>query len=217
MENLTKKLYYNFEESSLKNDDVALLCIDMQYYDCEPGYGFFKDIKRDDPKFSYYFNQLESTVFPTVKKIQDLFRKENQEVIHVKIESLTEDGRDRSSSHKKIGCHVKKGTKEAEFIEEVAPLRDEIVITKTSSGAFNSTNIDYILKNLGIKHIVVVGVLTNECIDTTVRDGADRGYDMTILKEGVATTNEAVNEFTLNILDGVYAKVLPYADIEKDF
>src|SRR5699024_7064524 len=217
MENLTKKLYYNFEESSLKNDDVALLCIDMQYYDCEPGYGFFKDIKRDDPKFSYYFNQLESTVFPTVKKIQDLFRKENQEVIHVKIESLTEDGRDRSSSHKKIGCHVKKGTKEAEFTEEVAPLRDEIVITKTSSGAFNSTNIDYILKNLGIKHIVVVGVLTNECIDTTVRDGADRGYDMTILKEGVATTNEAVNEFTLNILDGVYAKVLPYADIEKDF
>src|SRR5699024_12788929 len=127
MENLTKKLYYNFEESSLKNDDVALLCIDMQYYDCETGYGFFKDIKRDDPKFSYYFNQLESTVFPTVKKIQDLFRKENQEVIHVKIESLTEDGRDRSSSHITIDCHGTKDKKEAEFIEQVAPLRKKIV------------------------------------------------------------------------------------------
>lgn len=217
MENLTKKLYDDFEESNLKNEDVALLCIDMQYYDCEPGYGFFEDVKRNDPKFSYYFDQLESTVFPTVKKIQNLFRKEGQEVIHVKIESLTEDGRDRSTSHKRIGCHVRKGTKEAEFMKGVAPVGDEIVITKTASGAFNSTNIDFVLKNLGIKHIVVVGVLTNECIDTTVRDGADRGYDMTIIKEGVATTNEVVNEFTLNILAGVYAKVLSYADIEKHF
>ncbi|CAM4270520.1 cysteine hydrolase family protein [Lacicoccus alkaliphilus] len=215
VDHLTNELYDDFDEGDYRSPDAALLCIDLQYYDCAPGYGFFKDITRDDEQYSYYFDRLEDTVLPTVKKLQDLFRNAGQEVIHVKMESLTRDGRDRSAGHKRIGCHVVKGTREAEFMDEIAPEGDEVIITKTASGVFNSTNIDYVLRNLGIRQLVVVGVLTNECIDTTVRDGADRGYHMTIVEEGVATTSEEINAFTLSILNGVYAKVLPYEKIRR--
>ena len=61
--------------------------------------------------------------------------------------------------------------------------RDEIVIPKTSSSLFNSTNIDYLLRNIGIEDLVVTGFLTDQCIDHTVKDAADRGYYVTCLTD----------------------------------
>ena len=52
----------------------------------------------------------------------------------------------------------------------LAPVGDEIMLPKTSSGVFNSTNVDYLLKNLGIRYLVVAGMLTDQCVDMTVRD-----------------------------------------------
>ena len=50
------------------------------------------------------------------------------------------------------------------------------MLPKTSSGVFNSTNIDYVLQNLGIRYLIVAGVVTDQCVDMAVRDAADRGY-----------------------------------------
>lgn len=217
MENLAQELYDDFKKSPFKKGEVALLCIDLQYHDAKPGYGFFEKSTADDPEFAYYFDRLETTVFPNVKKLQDLFRTLGQEVIHAKIESLTRDGRDRSPGHKRIGCHVPKGSKAAEIIEEVAPMNDEIVFSKTASGVFNCTNIDYVLRNLGIKQLVTVGVLTNECIETTIRDGADKGYEMFVVRDGVAALSKEIDDCSMKVLDGVYAKVMDFVAIKDNF
>jgi ureidoacrylate peracid hydrolase len=66
---------------------------------------------------------------------------------------------------------VPKGSWDAQIPDIVAPLQTEIVIAKTSSSVFISTNIDYVLRNLGVRSLVVVGLLTEQCIDSTVRDG----------------------------------------------
>ncbi|MGP4076600.1 cysteine hydrolase family protein [Halobacillus sp. K22] len=217
MRNPSQTLYEDYKSNPLIEGKVALLCIDLQYYDAAPGYGFFQDVSHEDQEYAYYFNRLEDQVFPTVKKLQKIFREQEQEVIHVKIESMTNDGRDRSLEHQRIGCFVEKGSKEAEFIEEVAPLENEIIITKTASGVFNSTNIDYVLRNLGIEQLVVVGVLTNECVETTVRDGADKGYQMYVPEEGVAALTEELNHHSLEVLDGVYADVMSYETVKDNF
>ncbi|WP_347862255.1 isochorismatase family cysteine hydrolase [Salimicrobium sp. PL1-032A] len=217
MHNPSQSLYEDYKTNPFIKGKVALLCIDLQYYDAAPGYGFFKDMSREDAADSYYFNRLEEKVFPSVAELQAVFREQGQEVIHVKIESMTEDGRDRSLEHKRIGCFVEKGSKESEFIKEVEPADDEIIITKTASGVFNSTNIDYVLRNLGIEQIVVVGVLTNECVETTVRDGADKGYEMYVMKEGVAALTEALDHHSLDVMHGVYADVLPFETIKNNF
>lgn len=215
MKNNIEDLYDKFDDEMLIRDKVALLCVDIQYHDAAPGYGFFSNVKEDNPVYEYYFKRLKEKVFPNVRKLQDLFRKHNQEVIHVRIEALTEDGRDRSLEHKRIGCLVAKGSKAAEFIPEVAPINDEIVLSKTASGVFNSTNIDYVLKNLGIEQLIVVGVLTNECIETAVRNGADRSYSMYIVEDATAAFNEDLHKSSLKVLNGVYGTVISTDQAEE--
>lgn len=213
MNNPIKDLYEGQTIPLVDKERVALLCVDIQYHDAAPGFGFFKGKDRDE--FKYYFDRLDEKVFPTVRKLQDLFRKNNLEVIHVRIESLTKDGRDRSLEHKRIGCHVSKGSKSAEFIPEVAPIDDEIIISKTASGVFNSTNLDYILKNLGITQLVIVGVLTNECIETAVRDGADRSYTMYMVDEGMATFSQELHDNSIKVLNGVYGYLISFSYLEE--
>src|SRR3546814_15625839 len=67
----------------------------------------------------------------------------------------------------------------AQPVAALAPRADEILLPKTSSGVFNSTAIDYVLHNLGITHLVIAGIMTDQCVDMAVRDGADRGYMVT--------------------------------------
>ena len=75
-------------------------------------------------------------------------------------------------------------------IEAIAPVGDEIVIPKTSSSVFISTNIHYVLGNLGVRHLIVAGVLTDQCVDSTVRDACDFGYLVTLVTDACATQSE---------------------------
>jgi nicotinamidase-related amidase len=68
------------------------------------------------------------------------------------------------------------GSRAAEVITELAPLADELVLPKSSSSPFSSTSLDYLLRNLAVRTLVVIGLLTDQCIDHTVKDAADRGY-----------------------------------------
>ena len=62
----------------------------------------------------------------------------------------------------------------------------DILIPKTSCSVFQSTNIDYVLRNLGVRYLVVVGQLTNQCVESAVRDAADRGYLVTVVEDACA-------------------------------
>ena len=75
------------------------------------------------------------------------------------------------------------GSWEARVIEALAPRPDELVLPKSSSSPFNSTSLDYLLRNIGITELVVAGLLTDQCIDHTVKDAADRGYLVTCLSD----------------------------------
>src|SRR6185295_3074396 len=85
------------------------------------------------------------------------------EVIYTVIENLTRDGRDRSLDYRLSGFFIAKGSPEAQVLDAIAPAEDEIVIPKTSSSIFNSTNIDYVLRNLGVEDLLVTGFLTDQC------------------------------------------------------
>ena len=86
-------------------------------------------------------------------------------MVQTTIESLTLDGRDRSLDYKITPIHVPKGSWDARPIDEIAPQGDEIVIPKTSSSVFVSTNIDYVLRNLGVRQLVIGGLLTDQCVE----------------------------------------------------
>ena len=198
-------------KESLAEHHTALLVIDIQYLDAAPGYGVFADLENSSiPKEAqdYYFDRLQTHVLPNVRRLQDCFRKHKLEVIHTRIQSLTMDGRDRGPGHKRLGLHAAPGSKEAEFLPEIAPLGDEIVINKTASGVFNSTNIEYLLRNMEITGLFIVGVYTNECVSTAVRDACDRGFYVTVIDDACATVTPELHNATFTTLRDRYARVL---------
>ncbi len=196
---------------SLATHHTAMLCIDMQYLDAARGHGVFADVEASGvpPEAQeYYFDRLKYVVLPNVRRLQDAFRSRELEVIHTRIQSLTLDGRDRSAGHKRLGLHAPPGSKEAEFLEEVAPRGDEIVLNKTASGVFTSTNLEYLLRNLGITGLFVVGVYSNECVSTAIRDACDLGFYVTLISDGCATVTPDLQKATITTMKDRYARVL---------
>lgn len=201
----------------LQQRHTALLCIDLQYLDAAPGCGVFRDATHNrvsQQAQQYYFNRLETTVLPNITQLQNAFRAQQLEVVHTRIQSLTRNGRDRSKGHRRLGLLCPPGSKEAEFLEPVAPRDDldEIVINKTASGVFSSTNLHYVLTNMRIESLFVVGVYTNECVETTVRDACDLGYLVTVVDDCCATVTPELHEASLATLRDRYARILDHRE-----
>lgn len=205
--------------SYLTSRDTALLCIDMQYLDAADGFGVFRDAEQSPvpPEGrEYYFRRLKEHVFPKVHNLQNCFRAHGLEVIHVRIQSLTQDGRDRGKGHQRLRLHAAPNSAEACFIEEVAPMGDEIIINKTASGVFSATNLNYVLKNLGINALFVVGVYTNECVETTIRDACDLGYLVTMVEDGCATVTQELHDASIKVLKDRYCRVIKNDEAMED-
>ena len=206
-------------EQSIQLNKVALMVIDMQFLDAAPGCGVFADVQKSGVPIEaqeYYFKRLDHVVLPNIGRLQNLFRDLKLEVIHTRIQSLTKDGRDRSTGHKRLGLHAPPGSKEADFLPEVAPKGDEIVINKTASGVFNATNAEFILRNIGIDSLYICGVYTNECVSTTVRDACDRGFHTTLIADGCATVTPDLQNATIATIKDRYARVLTTEEVIKE-
>jgi nicotinamidase-related amidase len=183
---------------------TALMIIDMQYFDARRGYGIFKNAGPD--QFQYYFDRVDRLVIPNIRRLQDAFRAAGMEVIHFRSAALTKDARDRSWRHKVRGSFIPKDSKEAQILEEVAPVGDELVISKTTSGIF-TTPIDRILRNLGIDTTVFVGVATNQCVETSVRMSSEYDYKTVLVEDACSAADQESHESSVRNLSDVYAKI----------
>jgi biuret amidohydrolase len=163
---------------------TGLLFVDMQTIWVEPG---LDPSHADWTAEHYFYRRLREVVIPHQTQLLRAAREADIEVLHTIIECLTLDGRDRSPDHVLSGMLVPRGMPEGQVIPELAPGPNEIVLPKTSSGVFNSTAIDYVLRNLGVRYLIVAGALTDQCVDMAVRDGADRGYLVTCIDDACAT------------------------------
>ena len=177
---------------------TALLLVDVQNSEINPDY---------KEQYPWYFNQVTEHCLPKMRKIIDIVRPLGVEIIYTTIESLTKDGRDRSLDHKLSNIFVRKGSWEGRVIDVVAPDEDDIYLKKTSSGVFNSTNIDYLLRNLGCQFLVIVGFLTDQCVDMAVRDGADKGYHVICIADACATRTQQRHENALMAFGG-YCRIM---------
>ncbi|MDQ8202903.1 isochorismatase family cysteine hydrolase [Pelagicoccus sp. SDUM812003] len=205
--------------SQLINHNTALLCIDLQYLDAVEGYGVFRDPETSGvPKEGrdYYFSRLQNTVLPNVRKLQEAFRENHLEVAHTRIQALTRDGRDRSAGHKRLNLLAAPGSQEAKFVESVAPAGDEVVVNKTASGVFSSTNFNYVLANMGINALFVCGVYTNECVETTVRAASDLGFFVTMIDDACATVTPELHQASIATLKDRYARVITTEEALED-
>jgi len=143
---------------------TTLLFVDMQNFCAVRNGGEYKGMApaEFESKHGYFFRQLEGSVVPNMQRLQKGCRKVGIEVMYTLIRNLTKDGRDRSLDYKITGYSVPPDSWDGQVIDAIKPGPDEIVIPKTSSNVFVSTNIDYVLRNLGTKYLVISGVVRGD-------------------------------------------------------
>ncbi|MEI7761485.1 MAG: isochorismatase family cysteine hydrolase [Thermoleophilia bacterium] len=203
---------------------VALLVIDMQNYGCNPDVGLGPMLSERHPRTAdYYLPRLTETVIPNVTRLIAAFRLANREVIFTRHGPFLADGRDMIERRRRrdvdalaatsVPALWHRGTFEHELIEQLQPLPDELVVDKNTSSAFNSTGIEWLLWNMGVETLVVVGMATDMCVETTARDAADRGFHVIVVEDGTATFFERHHRAALSGFARVFGQVWPTDDV----
>jgi biuret amidohydrolase len=166
---------------------TALLIIDMQRDFVEPG-GFGETLGNDV--------SLLQAIVPTCQAVLHAWRKAGGWVIHTR-EAHAADLSDcppakrlrgapslRIGDMGPMGRILVAGEPGNAIIPELAPVDGEWVIDKPGKGAFYATSLQAGLKNRGITHLIVMGVTTEVCVQTTLREANDRGYDCLVVEDG---------------------------------
>jgi nicotinamidase-related amidase len=189
---------------------TALVVVDMQYGDAHRDYGLLKDKRAagDIDTVERYASRLDTLVIPNVQRLQRAFRANGGEVIFIRIESLTDDGRDRSPEHRQRGIHFPRGSKEGAILAEIQPVGDELVLSKTCASAFRGTNIDYLLRNMLRDHVVVVGVVTGSCVQATTCDAVAHGFTTLVIEDATATWDAEMQQSAIDLMRARGAAIL---------
>jgi ureidoacrylate peracid hydrolase len=184
--------------------ESALLFIDVQNFCARRDGGEFKDLPEAEfeAKYGWFLREMQHRVIPNMQRLQAAFRKARIEVMYTTIESLTKDGRDRSLDYKITGFNVPKGSWDGKVIDELAPGEDEMIFRKSSSSVFVSTHIDYVLRNLGVKQLVLSGIVTDQCVESAVRDACDLGYLVTQVTDACLTYTQERHDNSLRTIKG---------------
>jgi nicotinamidase-related amidase len=182
---------------------TALIFIDVQNYATDPAAADFRALPPGElAKYDYYFQRLRDVALPNMQLLQKAARNAGVEIIYAVIENLTKDGRDRGLDYKISGINVAKGSWEARVSDAIAPGEDEIVLRKNSSSVFISTNIDYLLRSLGMRQVILCGLLTDQCVESAVRDACDLGYLVTLVPDACATYTVERQEASVRAIKG---------------
>jgi len=172
----------------------ALLVIDMQKYFCQP----------DAPAYDLRFE----AIIPKVQKLIDAFDKSGFPIFATRYYS--------SSQHDPVVRWWNTALpKESEWfdIDPRLNLGSTTILDKDLYGTFSSTDIDQKLRNLGCDTVIICGVMTDLCCETTAREAFQEGYDVLFAADGTATGNDLLHMGALATLAHGFAYILDTNDI----
>jgi biuret amidohydrolase len=188
---------------SYRVEQTALLMIDMQRDFIEHG-GFGQSLGND-------VTHLQS-IIPVAEQLLQWARQQGMVVVHTKechrpdLSDLPIAKKNRGSPDLRIGDPgpmgrlLVDGELGSDFIEPMQPLPGEIVISKPGKGAFYATDLQAQLNKYGIRSLIVAGVTTEVCVQTSMREANDRGYECLLISDATASYFPHFKQATLEMM-----------------
>ena len=210
--------YANAEEPEDINLDpatTALLVIDVQNTYMLP-----KETDAETQRWQPFYDRMNQVVIPNIARLIDECRVRGVEVIFARIACHKTDGRDRSLSQKKPGFNyllIPKDTHEGQFVPELTPAKDDIVVIKTTDSALTGTNLRLMLRNMEITDVIAVGIFTDQCVSSTVRSLADESFGVVVVDDGCAAATDELHRHELEIINMIYCHVVNTEEVLSFF
>ena len=197
---------------------AALLLIDMQNYGCSSEAGLGPMLSERYPEIAnYYLQRVTETVVPNARRLLEAFRGADRRIVFTRHGPLLADGSDMVARRRRrdresvasTGTPAlwHRGTFEHEVVAALAPEPGELVLDKNTSSAFSSTGIEWLLRNMDVETLVLVGMATDMCVETTARDAADRGFNVIVVEDATATFFEHHHRAALSGFARVFGQV----------
>lgn len=156
-----------------------------------------------------------SAVIPKIQSVLAEFRKRSLPVFHI-LRVHRPDGSDveiiRQELFRKQPFAVA-GTSGAAVIDELAPQVGDYVLTKTRMSAFIGTELDLMLRTLGVTNLVVCGIQTPNCIRTTVFDGIAYNYPVVLVDDATGAASDEVHRANIRDMQNIGVKIVKAGDV----
>ncbi|MDE2255447.1 MAG: cysteine hydrolase [Betaproteobacteria bacterium] len=203
---------------TLDPERSALLMIDVQnvYLKQAPRESLAEGDRQAWDLWNPFHARMREVVIPNGKRLLNAFRQHHADIFHARIACLNEDGRDRSLSQRRPGFNnllLPKDDLSSQIVPELAPRSGEIVVLKTTDSAITGTNLRLLLQNMGVRHVIVAGIFTDQCISSTVRSLADESFDVVVVDDACAAATMELHVQELTILNNIYCQVLSVSEV----
>ena len=208
------------EDPVITPKETALLVIDVQntYLERPDRTALSKDEQHHFDLWTPFHERMKSSVIPRTATMLQFARANGIECLFARIASHTLNGRDRSLSQKMPGWNnllLPKNEQPSQIVPQLAPIGDEIIVTKTTDSALTGTNLRLILHNLGIKTVVCAGIFTDQCVSSTVRSLADESYQVIVLEDCCAAASDELHRKELEIINMIYCHVMSSEEFQS--
>lgn len=210
----------NFPEPKVNPKKTALLIVDMQNEFVLRDFGEALEFKAmgEWERWIPFHDRLDDVVIPNTQKLLKFFRDNNLTVTFGRIACLREDGEDRSPVQKSEGWNnmlMPVNSFAAQMIDELAPMENEIIVNKTTDSVTTGTNYLTLLRFMGIETVVVTGIVTDQCVASTVRGLADEGLNVICVEDCCAAGSMEHHDAELKIMNIIYCNVMSSDEVIK--
>lgn len=184
----------------MSSGKTSLIIVDMQKYYLSHESSYYRFFSKKYPHcMDYILRRCNEIVIPNIRELYRLFINCGENIIFLKLCGNDPERNDMHAAFRKVwemgkidgyeDTYPLESEPDSNIIDELAPGKNDeniTIISKTTYSPFTFTNIDTVLKAKGIKTLIFTGLATSQCVETSARDAADRGYEVVHIEDAQA-------------------------------